>query len=55
MKTKKKTKKLEDLWIKIRYLIRLVTKKSDDYDKKYAKIKFDSDGELPLNKTRFLS
>ena len=52
---KKNPKKLEDLWIKIRYLIRLVTKKSDDYDKKYAKIKFDSDGELPLNKTRFLS
>ena len=29
------------------------TKESDDYDydEKYIKIKFDSDDELPLNKT----
>ena len=39
------------MWIRIRDLIRLVTKKSNDYDKKYIKIKFDSDDELPLNKT----
>ena len=31
-------------------LIRLVTKKADGYDKKYIKIKFHSDDELPLNK-----
>ena len=28
-----------------------MTKKSDDYDEKYMKIKFNSDDELPLNKT----
>ena len=51
--TKEKIKKYEDLWIKIRDLIKSVTKKSDDYDydEKYIKIKFDSDDELPLNKT----
>ena len=32
-------------------LIRPVTKKSDDYDEKYIKIKLDSDDKLPLNKT----
>ena len=31
-------------------LIRSITKNSDDYDEKYAKIKFNSDDELPLNK-----
>ena len=31
--------------------IRLITKNSDDYDEKYMKIKFNSDYELPLNKT----
>ena len=51
--SKKKIKKFEELWIKIRNLIRSVTKNSDDYDydEKYLKIKFDSDDELPLNKT----
>ena len=38
------------MWIKIRDLIRLVTKKSDDYDQKYIKIKLDSDDKLPLKK-----
>ena len=28
-----------------------MTKNLDDYDKKYMKIKFNSDYELPLNKT----
>ena len=28
-----------------------MTKNSDDYNKKYMKIKFNSDDELPLNKT----
>ena len=36
---------------KIRYLIRSITKTSDDYDEKYMKIKFNSDDKLPLNKT----
>ena len=44
-------KKYEELRIKIKYLIRSVTKKSGDYDKKNLKIKFYPDHELPLNKT----
>ena len=31
--------------------MRLATKKSDDYDKKYIKIKLDSDDKLPIDKT----
>ena len=50
MKAKIKLKKHEKLLIKIRDLIRSVTKKSDDYEK-YMRIKSDTDGELPLNKT----
>ena len=40
-------------WIKIRDLIRSITKNSDDYDydEKYMKIKLNSDDGLPLNKT----
>ena len=48
---KEKIKKYEELWIKIKDLIRSITKNSDDYDEKYMKIKFNSDDELPLNKT----
>ena len=36
--------------LKLEDLIRSITKNSDDYDEKYAKIKFNSDDELPLNK-----
>ena len=51
-----KTKKCEELWIKIRDLIRSITKNSNDYDEKYMKIKFNSDNELPLIKQwKFLS
>ena len=49
MKANKK-QKFEELWSKIRDLIRSVTKNSDDYDEKYMKLKFNADGELPLNK-----
>ena len=49
--SKEKAKKYEELWIKIRDLIRSITKNLDDYDEKYMKIKFDSDDNLPLNKT----
>ena len=49
--SKEETKKYEELWIKIRDLIRSITKNSDDYDEKYMKIKFNSDNELPINKT----
>ena len=47
-----KAKIYGELWIKIRDLMRLITKISDDYDEKYMKMKFTSDDELPLNKTR---
>ena len=49
MKAKKKIKKYGELWSKIRDLIR--SKNSNDYNEKYMKIKFNSDDELPLNKT----
>ena len=42
--------KYEKLWSKIRDLIMLITTNSNDYNKKYTKIKFNSDDELPLNK-----
>ena len=51
MKAKKKLKRYGELWSKIRDLIRSINKNSDDYDKKYMKIKFNSNDELPLNKT----
>ena len=47
----KKLKKHEELWSKIRDMIRTMTRNSDIYDKKYMKIKFNSDDNLPLNKT----
>ena len=43
-------KKHEELWSKIKYLIRLTTKKSDGYYGRYMKIEFNSDDKLPLNK-----
>ena len=49
--SKEKIKKYEELGSKTRDLIRSVTKNADDYDEKYMKIKFNSDDELPLNKT----
>ena len=49
--SKEKIKKYGELWIKIKDLIRLITKNLDDYDEKYMKIKFNSDDKLPLNKT----
>ena len=48
--SKEKIKKYEEQWIKIGDLIRSITKNSVDYDKKYMKIKLNSDDELPLNK-----
>ena len=41
----------EELWSKIRDLIRSITKNSDDYDEKYNKVRFNLDNELPVNKT----
>ena len=51
VRAKKKIKKYEELSIKIRDLIRSITKNSHDYDKKYMKMKFNLDDELPLSKT----
>ena len=47
--SKEKIKKYEELWSKIRDLIRSVTKNSDDYDEKYMKIKVHLDDDLPLD------
>ena len=43
-----KIKEYEELWSKIRDLIKLKTKNSDDYDEKYMKTKFNLDDELPI-------
>ena len=51
MKAKSYKKKYEELWSKIRDLIRSVTKNSGDYDEKYMEIKFSSNDKLLLNKT----
>ena len=40
------------MWSEIKDLIKSITEKSDDYDEKYMKIKFNSYDELPVNKTR---
>ena len=48
---KEKMKEYEEFWSKIGDLIMLITKSIDYYDEKYMKIKFNSDNELPLNKT----
>ena len=41
----------EELCSKIRDQIRTITHDSDNYDKKYMKIKFNSDDDFLLNKT----
>ena len=48
--SKEKIKKYEELWSKIRDLIRSLTKNSDNYNEKYMKIIFNSDDLFPLNK-----
>ena len=48
--SKENIKQYEELWSKIRDLIKLINKNWDNYDKKHMKIKFNSDHELPLNK-----
>ena len=50
MKAKKIIEKYEELWSKIRDLIRSITKNSDDYDHQYMKIKFNSEDKLSLKK-----
>ena len=48
--SKDKLKKYEELWIKIRDLIRSITNNPDDSDEKYMNIKFNPDDNLPLKK-----
>ena len=42
-KSKDTLKKYEELWTKIRYLIRSTSNDSDNYDKDYMKTKFNSE------------
>ena len=49
--SKEKIKKNEELWSKIRYLIRSITKNSDDNGEKDMKINFNLDNDLPIKKT----
>ena len=44
-------KRYEELWKKIKDLIRSINNISEDYDEKYIKIRFNSDDDLPLTKT----
>ena len=44
-------KKFEEIWNKIRDLIRVVTNNSNDCDEKYMKIKFNLHNNLSLTKT----
>ena len=47
----KKIKIYEELWSKIRDLLKLITKNSENFDEIYMKTKFNLDDESPLNKT----
>ena len=49
--SKEKIRKYEELWSKIRDLIRSIRKILDDFDENYIKIKFGLDDDLLLNKT----
>ena len=49
-KSKDTLKRYQELWNKVRDLIKPITNNSDNYDKKYMKIKFNSDDNLPLKK-----
>ena len=49
-KSKDTLKMYTELWDKIKDLIKSIANASGDYDKKYMKIKFNSDENLPLNK-----
>ena len=49
--SREKVLKNEELWSKIRELIRFITKNSDDCDERCMEIKFNSDYGLPLKKT----
>ena len=42
--------KYAELWNKIKILIKTTNSKPDEYEKGFIKIKFNSDGDLPLGK-----
>ena len=44
-------KKFEELWTKIRDLVRSKSKKLDNYNEKFMKTKFNSHDDLLLSKT----
>ena len=44
--------KNQELWKKVRDLIKPATNNSDNYNKKYMKINFNSDDDSPVKKTR---
>ena len=49
--TNESKEKIKKLWSKIRYLIRSITKNSDDNGEKDMKINFNLDNDLPIKKT----
>ena len=49
--SKEKINKYEELWSKIRDVIRSIIKNTDGYNEQYMKIKFDSNDDLPFNKS----
>ena len=49
--SKDRLNKYEELWNKIRDLIRSITNNSENYDEEYMSIKFNSDDNIPLKKT----
>ena len=50
VESKGKIKKYEELWSKVKDLLRSITNNSDGYYDKYIKMKIDSDDDLLLNK-----
>ena len=48
--SKENIKKYKDMLIKIKSLIRSITKDWKEYDENYIKIKFNLDDKLPLKK-----
>ena len=51
VESKDALQRYEELWKKIRDLIRSITKSSDNYHQIYMKIKFNPDDDSPLKKT----
>ena len=49
--SKKKLKKDDEIWSKIKALTWSTNNNSDDYDEKHVKVKFSSDDVLSLKKT----